>query len=595
MKPTKRRIADIDELMEYRSSKRKGFEDEIRRQRHHLGTWIKYANWEESQQEFKRARSIFERAIDVDYKSQSLWLKYAEMEMKHKCINHARNVWDRAVTLLPRVSQFWYKYAFMEEMVGNIAAARNVFERWMKWMPEDSAWFSYIKLETRAKQFENARSIYERYIDCHPYERAYIKYAKWEQKNMNIVLARNVFERAVDELEEKSESIYIAFSNFEQQNKEYERARAILQFALDQVPKEQAVKLHNAFVRFEKQYGDKKSVDHVVIAKRRVEYEKQLAENAMNYDVWFDYIKLEEAEAESERERIDAIPDDELVENVDELYKNAGKKVCDVYERAIANVPPIEDKQYWARYIYLWINYAFYQELGEDDTEKTRMVYQKCLQLVPHKVFTFSKIWIYLAEFEIRQRNMTAARKVLGQALGRHPTHKLYKQYIQLELQLGQVKRCRKLYEKYLLFEASNCKAWIKYAELESGVGELERTRGIFELAINQPVLDMPELLWKAFIDFEIDIGEYDRATTLYERLLERTKHVKVWISFAKFKKLHGEEEDTRDIYDRAYSYFKEAELNDERYMVGLLFILCFSLNINFYSCSSRGIHLRSS
>lgn len=38
----------------------------------------------------------------------------------------------------------------------------------------------------------------------------------------------------------------------------------------------------------------------------------------------------------------------------------------------------------------------------------------------------------------------------------------------------------------------------------------------------------MPELLWKTYIDFEINEGEYDLARKLYERLLEKTTHVKV-------------------------------------------------------------------
>ena len=67
-----------------------------------------------------------------------------------------------------------------------------------------------------------------------------------------------------------------------------------------------------------------------------------------------------------------------------------------------------------------------------------------------------------------------------------------------------------------------------QFAELEASVGELERSRAIYELAINQPVLDMPELLWKSYIDFEIAQGEHDNVRTLYERLLDRTKHVKV-------------------------------------------------------------------
>lgn len=45
---------------------------------------------------------------------------------------------------------------------------------------------------------------------------------------------------------------------------------------------------------------------------------------------------------------------------------------------------------------------------------------------------------------------------------------------------------------------------WAQFAALEGSVGETERSRAVFELAIRQPVLDMPETLWKAYIDFEV-------------------------------------------------------------------------------------------
>ena len=60
--------------------------------------------------------------------------------------------------------------------------------------------------------------------------------------------------------------------------------------------------------------------------------------------------------------------------------------------------------------------------------------------------------------------------------------------------------------------------------------------RGIFELAITQLSLDMPEVLWKTYIDFEIDLEEIENARILYRRLLERTSHPKVWLAFAKFE-----------------------------------------------------------
>ena len=67
-------------------------------------------------------------------------------------------------------------------------------------------------------------------------------------------------------------------------------------------------------------------------------------------------------------------------------------QVREVYERAIANVPPAPEKRYWQRYIYLWIRYALWEELEAEDAERTRQVYRACLNLIPHSIFTFAKV-----------------------------------------------------------------------------------------------------------------------------------------------------------------------------------------------------------
>ena len=66
-------------------------------------------------------------------------------------------------------------------------------------------------------------------------------------------------------------------------------------------------------------------------------------------------------------------------------------QVREVYERAIANVPPAPEKRYWQRYIYLWVRYALWEELEAQDAERTREVYRACLGLIPHATFTFAK------------------------------------------------------------------------------------------------------------------------------------------------------------------------------------------------------------
>ena len=123
-------------------------------------------------------------------------------------------------------------------------------------------------------------------------------------------------------------------------------------------------------------------------------------------------------------------------------------------------------------YIYLWINYAIYEELEAKDIDRAREVYNASLNIIPHKKFTFAKLWLMYAQFEIRQRDVKMARRILGTALGKCPKAKLFRGYIDLEIQLREFNRCRTLYDKFLQFDSENCSAWMKFAELENLLGE---------------------------------------------------------------------------------------------------------------------------
>lgn len=41
--------------------------------------YLQYAAWEESQKDFRRARSVWERAIDVEYTNVTFWLKVGRL------------------------------------------------------------------------------------------------------------------------------------------------------------------------------------------------------------------------------------------------------------------------------------------------------------------------------------------------------------------------------------------------------------------------------------------------------------------------------------------------------------------------------------
>lgn len=136
-------------------------------------------------------------------------------------------------------------------------------------------------------------------------------------------------------------------------------------------------------------------------------------------------------------------------------------------------------------------------------------------------------------------------------------------------------------------YDPSNSSAWIRWAELEAQLQDFSRTRAIFELGVSQPQLAMPEVLWKAYIDFEIAEGERVLARELYERLIQLSGHVKVWIAYALFegeavpvprdereeenedeeeevKMAPGDSSIARTIFRRAYNDLKSKKLIDE-------------------------------
>jgi crooked neck len=533
-------IADAEELAEYQQTTRKRFEDRIVRARSNISLWLRYARWEEAQRDFTRARSVFERAIDMDYRAPGIWLAYAEMEMRHRFVNHARNVWDRAVTYLPRLEQLWLKYAFMEEMLENVELARLVFTRWLKWLPDLSAYVAFVQFELRHGSIPRARGVYEVMVSAHTTLQSYLKYAAFEEKHDNIPAARAIFERAgeVRGISTNSE-FYIAFGKFEERCAEADRARAIYNYAISNLPEVSSAPVHDALMSFEKQRGERLGIEAVVLGKKRVDYEKRLLENPRDYDVWFDLIRLEDSAAAS--------PEDV-------------ERVRQTYERAVANTPPVSDKRFWRRYIYLWIEYAIWEELSRNDQDRAARVYKACLAAIPenHRRFSFGKVWVLAAKLEIRRRNVTAARRLLGNALGVHP-HKdaLYREYIALELSLADIDRARMLYKQWLMRNPAATAAYVEFADMEVGLGELERARAIFEMGMSATELDAPEVLWKAYIDFAIAAGEIEKVIELYERLIAMAGHVRLWLSYAKYMQTCGELE-ARGVYEKGSRALKE-------------------------------------
>ncbi len=78
------------------------------------------------------------------------------------------------------------------------------------------------------------------------------------------------------------------------------------------------------------------------------------------------------------------------------------------------------------------------------------------------------------------------------------------------------------------------------------------------------------QILWKSYIDFEINAEEYEKARDLYECLLQKTNHIKVWISLAEFEQSIGKMDTARKVgicrfftfYQERFFYWNRKSLN---------------------------------
>jgi len=174
-------------------------------------------------------------------------------------------------------------------------------------------------------------------------------------------------------------------------------------------------------------------------------------------------------------------------------------------------------------------------------------------------------VWSLYAEFEVRQGDIDKARKIFGRAIAECGKVKIFLAYADLELRLGNIDRCRKIYEKFIEVHPLSPKPWIAYIDLEDSVEEAERARAIAELAICQEQIDMPETIWKRYIDLEESVEEYDNVRKLYERLLNRTQHVRVFSSYAQFEITVKDFARARKVMERGVETMKNEDKKEER------------------------------
>ncbi|GER37905.1 pre-mRNA-splicing factor SYF1 [Striga asiatica] len=149
--------------------------------------WVAFAKLYEDHKDVSNARVIFDKAVQVNYKSvdhlASLWCEWTEMEIRHKNFKGAMELMRRAtaepsVEVKKRVAaggdvpvqmivhkslKIWTFYVDLEDNLGSLDSTRAVYERILDLkIATPQIIINYAKLLEDNKYFEDAFKVYER-------------------------------------------------------------------------------------------------------------------------------------------------------------------------------------------------------------------------------------------------------------------------------------------------------------------------------------------------------------------------------------------------------------------------------------------------
>ena len=100
--------------------------------------------------------------------------------------------------------------------------------------------------------------------------------------------------------------------------------------------------LYQAYMKFEKKHGDRERIENVIINNRRQSYQKAIDMDPYDNDSWFEWAKLEQDHYTSTST---ASSSSSSTTTTTTATTGTPDAVREVYERAVAQVPPTTDQK----------------------------------------------------------------------------------------------------------------------------------------------------------------------------------------------------------------------------------------------------------
>jgi pre-mRNA-splicing factor SYF1 len=259
--------------------------------------WVNYAKFYEAGGDLNTARTIFEKATRVPFKTVAelaeLWCEWAEMELRNENFDQAVQImanatkapkrstvdyFDDSLSPQQRVHKSWKLWSFYVDLVESVSSleeAKSIYERIFELrIATPQTVVNYANLLEENKYFEESFKVYERGLDLFSYPVAFelwnLYLTKAMKREIGIERLRDLFEQAVDGCPPKfAKVLYLLYGNLEEERGLARHAMRIYERATRAVSDDDRSEMFNYYVT--------KSASNFGLTSTRPIYERAIA------------------------------------------------------------------------------------------------------------------------------------------------------------------------------------------------------------------------------------------------------------------------------------------------------------------------------
>ncbi|OMJ12408.1 Pre-mRNA-splicing factor syf1 [Smittium culicis] len=264
-----------------------------------------------------------------------------------------------------------------------------------------------------------------------------------------------------------------------------------------------------------------------------------------------------------------------------ELFKanSSDKLVIDCYEKSLSTINP---KKATGEFSDIWISYASFFE-NSKKLDESRKVFERATEIHFKSVSELAKIWCSYAEMEIRNDNYDLAESVLGRAITPPTKHhslvsdqvdyrdehiapqkrvfksiSIWQMYVDLMESSDNVPKTKSAYDQIIQLRIATPQIIINYSDFLKDHGYFEEVFRVYEKGISLFGYPVAFELWNSYLTTFIDrykSSKLERTRDLFEQALNgcpKELSKPLFLLYGKFEEEHGQIRNALNIYERA-------------------------------------------